>query len=322
MSDDVLPICRVGELQSSNIDQRWLVDTLWSRSAVGFIGGIPKLGKTWLGLDLALSVASGTPCLGRYAIEEPGETLVYLAEDHPAMVRRRLEGLCHQRRLDIGRVPVNVITAPSLRLDLERDRRRLTDAVTRIHPKLLLLDPLIRLHRRDENSAGDVSELLAFLRDLQRACDVAIAVVHHMKKNGGDQAGQALRGSSDLHAWTDSALYLRRVRNRLLLRVEHRSAPSPEPVELDLVIDPIGDSAHLEVRTDAIADAITEAVTPAPPPALTDRIIAELRDATASLTRAELRRRLHVNNKRLGDTLDALDSEQRIRRTSEGWAIR
>ena len=28
--------------------------------------------KTWLGLDLALSVATGTPCLGKYAVPEPG----------------------------------------------------------------------------------------------------------------------------------------------------------------------------------------------------------------------------------------------------------
>jgi hypothetical protein len=41
---------------------------LWSASSVGVIGGTLKCSKTWLGLDMALSVATGTPCLGRYAI--------------------------------------------------------------------------------------------------------------------------------------------------------------------------------------------------------------------------------------------------------------
>ena len=41
----------------------------------------PKCSKTWLGLDIALSVATGTACLGKYAVPQPGPVLVYLAED-------------------------------------------------------------------------------------------------------------------------------------------------------------------------------------------------------------------------------------------------
>ena len=37
--------------------------------------------KIWLGLDLALSVATGTPCLGKYAVPQPEPVLIYLAED-------------------------------------------------------------------------------------------------------------------------------------------------------------------------------------------------------------------------------------------------
>ena len=51
------------------------------RTSVGVIGGAPKCAKTWLGLDMALSVATGTACLGKYAVPEPGPVLVYLAED-------------------------------------------------------------------------------------------------------------------------------------------------------------------------------------------------------------------------------------------------
>jgi RecA-family ATPase len=116
-----LPIVRAADLSESNGANRWLIEGLWTRAAVGFIGGVPKLGKTWLGLDLALSVATGTPCLGRYAVAERGETLVYLAEDHPAEVRQRLTSLCRHRGLDVRDIPVNVITAPTLRLDLDKD---------------------------------------------------------------------------------------------------------------------------------------------------------------------------------------------------------
>jgi RecA-family ATPase len=52
---------------------------------------------------------------------------------------------------------------------------------------------------------------LAYIRELQRQLDLSVILVHHTRKNaaGGIAAGQGLRGSSDLHAFGDSNLYLR-----------------------------------------------------------------------------------------------------------------
>jgi hypothetical protein len=93
---------------------------------------------------------------------------------------------------------------------------------------LLLLDPLVRLHGIDENNAGEVAELLAYFRWLQRELDLSVLLVHHTRKNAavGVAAGVGLRGSSDLHAFGDSNLYLRRTKDRLLLSSEHRAAPA------------------------------------------------------------------------------------------------
>jgi hypothetical protein len=52
-----LPVVRVGEIPREEKGQRWLVEQLWGDSSVGVIGGAPKCSKTWLGLDMALSVA-------------------------------------------------------------------------------------------------------------------------------------------------------------------------------------------------------------------------------------------------------------------------
>ena len=71
-------------------------------------------------------------------------------------------------------------------------------------------DPFVRLHRIDENTASEVAPLLAYLRELQRTLGCAVALVHHARKGGHARAGQALRGSSELHAWGGSNLYLRR----------------------------------------------------------------------------------------------------------------
>jgi hypothetical protein len=149
---------------------------------------------------------------------------------------RRLEGICAAAGVALPNLDIQVITAPSLRLDLEIDRTRLEETVARLKPRLLVLDPFVRLHRIDENVSGDVAPLLAFLRELQRRYAVAVAVVHHARKGAGAiRAGQALRGSSEFHAWGDSNLYLRRDGDdRIVLTVEHRAAAAIAGITLEL----------------------------------------------------------------------------------------
>jgi hypothetical protein len=308
-SHSPLPVLRIGEIPRESRAQPWLVEQLWSASSVGVIGGAPKCSKTWLGLDLALSVATGTACLGRYAVPQPGPVLVYLAEDALPIVRQRVEGMARHRSLALERVEMYVITAPTLRLDRDPHRRQLQETARRLQPRLLLLDPLVRLHGIDENSAGEVAGLLAYIRELQRQLDLSVMLVHHTRKNAsGVAAGQSLRGSGDLHAFGDSNLYLRRVKDRLLLVSEHRAAPASPPVYLDLVATD-ADSIHLEVVTEVHAP---------PQPSLPEQVLSLLADGGV-LTRAKLRDMLAVKNERLGEALESLEQAGRLRRTQGGW---
>jgi hypothetical protein len=77
---DLLPYEKIAAADIPS-GSRWLVESLWLESACGILGGQPKCCKTWLGLDLAVSIASPPPCLGRINVLDPGPTLVYLAED-------------------------------------------------------------------------------------------------------------------------------------------------------------------------------------------------------------------------------------------------
>ena len=225
-----LPTVPVHAIDPQPDAPQWLVRDLWTTAAVGVIGGSPKVGKSWFGLDLAVSVASGTPALGRFPVDATGPALVYLAEDALPRVRDRVSHLCRHRGLDLARLDLQVVTADRLRLDTERDQLALDQTVQRIRPALLLLDPLVRLHSLDENSASDISSLLAFLRAINRRYHLALILVHHMAKRSSRNLGQSLRGSSDLHAWTDSACYLvRRPDDRLQLNLPSSTAPLPLP---------------------------------------------------------------------------------------------
>ncbi|MCP4544610.1 MAG: AAA family ATPase [Chloroflexi bacterium] len=310
LKNQILPICRANELEIQQPDQIWLIEQIWTEGAVGIIGGAPKCCKSWFGLDMAVSVASGTDCLGRFAVNQTGPVLVFLAEDAGPAVRARIQALCTQRNLDIDHLNLYVITASTLRLDLGADQQRLDATLEHLSPRLLLLDPMVRLHRLDENNAADISKLLGFVREMQRSHHTAIALVHHAGKKHRAQPGQGLRGSSDLHAFGDSNAYLARRDKRIILSVEHRSAKSMDPLQLELVSRSDDRAAHLQIVAGTDPD-------PAVP--LADRVLMLLQDATGPLTRTAIREHLRVNNQRLGHTLDDLKIHALALKTSSGW---
>jgi hypothetical protein len=174
----------------------------------------------------------------------------------------------------------------------------------------LLLDPLVRLHGIDENHAGEVAALLAYFRSLQRELDLSVILVHHTRKNaaGGTAAGLGLRGSSDIHAFGDSNLYLRRTCERVMLSSEHRAAPAARSVYLELVATD-RQSTHLAVTGDVRDDRRRD---------IQKRVL-DLLAENGVLTRAKLRETLSVKNERLGQALEALQQAGRISRTPTGW---
>jgi hypothetical protein len=310
----LLPVTRAHELAALPEGRRWLVEDLWSESAVGIVGGEPKCGKSFLALDLAVAVASGTPCLRRFAVPRAGPVLLFAAEDALHVVRERLEGICRGAGVALAGLHVHVITAPTLRLDLASDSRRLAGTVASLAPRLLVLDPFVRLHRIDENVSAAVAPLLASLRELQRRHDMAVVLVHHARKGGGTvRPGQALRGSSELHAWGDSNLYLRRRGERLLLSVEHRAAPSIADVALRLRAE--GDHVALEIAGDASATMETPAA------AIHERVRRALHDARAPLGLDELRAACRVRKASLCDALADLARQRVVVRTAGRYSL-
>jgi hypothetical protein len=310
----LLPVEPAHRLAERAEEQRWLVTGLWSEQAVGIIGGEPKCCKSFLALDLAVSVAAGTPCLRRFAVPRAGRVLLYAAEDALHIVRQRLEGICAAAGLVLADLDVQVITAPTVRLDLAADCKSLEETVAKLAPRLLVLDPFVRMHRIDENASGEVAPLLAYLRELQRRHAVAVVLVHHAKKGAGHvRAGQALRGSSEFHAWGDSNLYLRRNGEQLTLTVEHRAAPAMPNVMIELT-----------QRIDALALEVVDPRTPQAPAqsSVDDRIIAALVDANHHpLPFAELRAVCRVRTATLYQRLAALTTAGRLSKSDQGYRL-
>jgi hypothetical protein len=260
-----------------------------------------------------VALASRTVGAGHFPAPRQRPVVLLCAEDPTPVLASRLEALARSRSRELGGLPIDVIVEPSVRLP--GDLERLSATLARSRPGLLLLDPLIRLHRADENSASEMAVILDGLRNLARTHQAAILVVHHARKAAsGVSPGTGLRGSSDLAAFGDSNLFLRRLADDgdLELRIEHRAAASPEPLHLRLLVEAAGSVARFQAWRPA-----TDKADP-----IAARVLDVLAASDQPLSTATVRSKLGLRNQTVSSSLQALLAQGRLeRRGRDGWAL-
>lgn len=230
---------------------KYLVQDILTEGACGFIAGQPKSFKSWSGLDLALSIATGTPFLGAFEVLTPGAVLYIQEEDSPTMVKARVDKIYPSKIRDRvaldndglwwnpptdafedGDVPpidgyINegfVISNPGWQSWLD-------EAMTRGQYRMVIMDPLMMIAGDiDENRAQEMTEkVFKPMKVLARKHNCAMVVVHHMKK--GDprvpqRGGQLMLGSVANHAWGEDSMYMRIGRGGdIIVEQESKSAP-------------------------------------------------------------------------------------------------
>jgi hypothetical protein len=175
-----------------------------------FIGGEPKVGKSLLVANLALSLASGVDRIG-FPIPAPRRVLICQFElPVPQFVNR----------LSIMRSILGKTADQNLLVDTRAQGHMLSAAQGLSHfvsaakaasADVIVLDPLYSTHDQDENDTRAMAALCQSLLRLRDASRAALIVVHHVRKSiGRHEIGSAFRGSSALHAVGDSYMLLTR----------------------------------------------------------------------------------------------------------------
>ena len=122
-----------------------------------------------------------------------------------------------------------------------------------------------------------------------------------------------MRGSSDLYAWVDSFLYLRRHHGQLILSAEHRSASGTGPLALELANPEEGPYLKLA--------STVPAAEPSTRDPLAEQILTLLGQSSEPRTADSLRSTLQVRNQRLRETLQQLVEQGKLVRVSQGYAL-
>lgn len=201
----------------------WQVKGFWMRRSHGIVAGEPKSFKSTLVMDMALSIASGTPFLGKYPVHEQGTVLYIQNENAHWIMKDRFEKMLANKGL-VGKinrskdkiqvdfpppVPFYMINQQSFMLSNEEHQEYLEETIKKMKPELVVLDPLYLMFDGDIASAMDLFPILQWLLYLKNTYKCGICVIHHYNKNGDSKrGGQRMLGSTTLHGWIESAWYL------------------------------------------------------------------------------------------------------------------
>jgi len=236
-SPSVLSLARLLEQQPMTVPACLVEPGLLPPQGILFVGGEPKVGKSLLVANLALSLAAGVDRLG-FPIAQPRRVLVCQFElpvtqfvSRLAVMRRALGAAADERLLVDTHASGHLLSAA-------QGLGHFLEAAKAAAAEVIVLDPLYSAHDQDENDTRAMASLCQTLLRLRDASRAALVVIHHVKKSiGRHEIGSAFRGSSALHAVGDSYVLLTRPSPQLAtveLRFQFRYAAAQPPRWLQL----------------------------------------------------------------------------------------
>ena len=192
---------------------RWAIPEILPEGLT-LLAGKPKLGKSWLALSAALSIACGGVALGTQPVMR-GDVLYLALEDNA----RRLQARTRRLLASMQSVPNGI--------DFALDWPRLGEGglasleeYLKAHPgvRLVVIDTWARVappsgENRRSQYEGDY-EALSPLKHLADTSHVSILVVHHLRKTGSTDVLDEITGSIGMTGAVDGTLILKRERGQ------------------------------------------------------------------------------------------------------------
>jgi hypothetical protein len=223
------------EIMSMNLPpQRHLVKGIL---AVGcnLLAGKPKIGKSWLALQLAVCVSLGKPLFDSITVQKTG-VLYFALEDNVRRIKKRLE-----RKLGESELPEN------LYFETESPRASVgglakIENFIREYPdvKLIIVDTLARFRDVSGSNKNSYLEDYSAITGLKKIADkyeITILIIHHLRKfDNTEDPLDNISGTTGITGATDANIVLQRDRksNVAIMYVEGRDV---ERQEIDLKFD-------------------------------------------------------------------------------------
>ena len=176
----------------------WLIDPIIPAGGLVGLYGPPGVGKSFLAIDMALSVACGRPWQGHPV--QSGYVL-YVSAEGGTGIGKRVAAWLKTRVVEPREAKVAWLTESipvySESADLDRLMLRISEEVDE-QPKLVIIDTLARCFDGDENQQEDMGRFVSGVDKLRHEFGATLMVVHHTRLDGDRERGNtAFRGAAD-----------------------------------------------------------------------------------------------------------------------------
>jgi hypothetical protein len=173
----------------------FLFSPVWPSDAYGVVAAAHKVGKSWIMLDAAVSVASGTRWLELFPCESPGPVMVFLGEGGARKMTRRGRAVARSKGLQWDELPI-LMSERVPRLSDDKAISALTLELDRHPAALVIIDPLY-LAAAGANGK-QLYEMATVLEPVQVACQragAALMVAHHFNRDTSRQGSDRMSGA-------------------------------------------------------------------------------------------------------------------------------
>jgi hypothetical protein len=277
----------------------FLIEDILPSGNLIILAGKPKLGKSLLALQMALSVSLDTS-LWNKKVKNGGVLLISTEDGHIRLKKRiwRMVGDPDKHNPDCHFYVNNCILTDTRVMDALRMK------VEELKPRLVILDPLINLFQGKELNSGEhMNEILRPLQELGRESGACILVVHHTRKTGGENPVDIVQGSITISGVADGILILKTLQGadrqrRATLDVILKDAEAPNRIVLRL-----NETLRWEIEGE-YDEVITRS--------LRDQVIETLRNERDGLTISNLMNILGVEYTPLYRLLARLEDEKDV----------
>ena len=175
------------EFLAADLAEEWLIEDVFVWGMPALIGGPKKGMKTSTLVDLVVSIATGTPFLGHFAVPRPRRVCLISGESGKAALRRTLLNVCRSRGIDPNIENLHwLFELPALGGQVDRDA--LTSGIKERGDEVVVIDPAYLSILKGAPARTRTENLFEFgsiLADASNAITAGGATpvfAHHMRK--------------------------------------------------------------------------------------------------------------------------------------------
>lgn len=185
--DDSFDVMDGQILDSADLKIEYVIEGVLARGQQCCIGGPEKSCKTLIACEMAISLVTATPFLGRFRVTRSQNTLLMSSESGVAVLQDNLRVLCRNRGARLSDLKNFFLFPDTPDISQKEQLHKLRRTCKAKQIEVLIIDPMY-LSMGSELDAGNlfnVGSVLKGLSDLAQELGITLVVCHHTNKTLG-----------------------------------------------------------------------------------------------------------------------------------------